>query len=336
MLDIISKIFAPIGMIFTFIDMFFSNIATFIVTKLFKVALQTHLGGSLHFFFYDTLKIIFILSFMIFTISFIRSFFPPEKVKTILNKLGGIGGYFVAAGLGVLSPFCSCSTVPIFIGFVESGIPLGVTFTFLLTSPIVNEIAIGYLWFTYGFKVMAIYTVSGMIIGIVSGMVIEKLNLQHLVEPYVYELHSKAAAVSNMTLKDRITYAADAVAEIVKRVWLFVVIGISIGALIHGYAPEALMVKYAGPDNPFAVFAAVGMGIPMYSNAVGVFPVVEALIAKGVGVGTALAFMMSVVALSLPEMILLKQVIKPKLIAIFVGVAGVSILFTGYLFNIIL
>lgn len=335
-MEIITKLFAPIGALFTAIDMFFSNIASFIVVNIFKVDLSTHLGGSIHFFFYDTLKIIFILSFMIFTISYIRSFFPPERVKEVLNKLGGIGGYFVAAVLGVLSPFCSCSTVPIFIGFVESGIPLGVTFTFLLTSPIVNEIAIGYLWFTYGFKVMAIYTVSGMAIGIISGMIIEKLNLVHLVEPYVFELHSGQVDAEVMTGKDRFKYAFDAVVAIVKRVWIFVVIGISIGAVIHGYAPEDLMVKYAGPGNPFAVFAAVAFGIPMYSNAVGIFPVVEALISKGVGVGTALAFMMSVVALSLPEMILLKQVIKPKLIGIFVGVAGVAILFTGYLFNIIL
>jgi len=314
----------------------FDSFARFIVENLLNLDLGTKLGEGLHFFIYDTIKILFILSFMIFTISFVRSFFPPEKVKEMLNKLGGIGGYFLAAVLGVLSPFCSCSTVPIFIGFVESGIPLGVTFTFLLTSPIVNEIAIGYLWLSFGFKVAVIYTVSGMVIGIISGMVIEKLKLTHLVEDYVYKMHTDAPPAENMTLGDRIHFSADAVKSIVKRVWIFIIIGISFGALIHGYAPEELMIKYAGPGNPLAVFAAVGFGIPMYSNAVGVFPVITALIGKGVGVGTALAFMMSVVALSLPEMILLKQVIKPKLIAIFVGISGCAILFTGYLFNIIL
>lgn len=226
--------------------------------------------------------------------------------------------------------------MPIFIGFVESGIPLGVTFTFLVTSPIVNEIALGFLAISFGLKIAILYTVAGMVIGIVAGMVIEKFNLTHLVEEYVFQMHMGESSIEEMDLKQRAKYALDAVKDIVKRVWIYVIIGIGIGAGIHGYAPENFLVKYAGPNNPLAVFVGVVLGIPLYSNAVGTIPIVEALIHKGVGVGTALSFMMSVVALSLPEMILLKQVMKPKLIGIFVAITGTSIIFVGYLFNIIL
>lgn len=226
--------------------------------------------------------------------------------------------------------------MPIFIGFVESGIPLGVTFTFLVTSPIVNEIALGFLFISFGFKIAFLYTVAGMLIGIVAGVIIEKLNLTHLVESYVFEIHMGEAVMEEMDHKKRLKFSIDAVKDIVKRVWIYVVIGIGIGAWIHGYAPQDFLVKYAGPNNPFAVFIAVVLGIPLYSNAVGTVPIVEALIGKGVGVGTALSFMMSVVALSLPEMILLKQVMKPKLIGIFIAITGTAIILVGYLFNMIL
>ncbi|WP_343216797.1 permease [Crassaminicella profunda] len=226
--------------------------------------------------------------------------------------------------------------MPIFIGFVESGIPLGVTFTFLVTSPIVNEIALGFLFISFGFKIAFLYTAAGMIIGIVAGIIIEKLHLTHLVESYVYEIHMGEAVIEEMDHKKRVKFAFDAVKDIVKRVWIYVILGIGIGAWIHGYAPQDFLVKYAGPNNPLAVFVAVVLGIPLYSNAVGTVPIVEALIGKGVGVGTALSFMMSVVALSLPEMILLKQVMKPKLIGIFIAITGTAIILVGYLFNIIL
>ncbi len=219
---------------------------------------------------------------------------------------------------------------------MESGIPLGVTFTFLVTSPIVNEIALGFLFISFGVKIAAIYTIAGMIIGVIAGIIIEKLHLEHLVEEYVYQIHMGEAEIEEMNFKSRIIFSLNAVKDIVKRVWIFILIGIGIGAAIHGYAPSDLLVKYAGPNNPFAVFVAVVLGIPLYSNAVGTIPIVEALINKGVGVGTALSFMMSVVALSLPEMILLKKVIKTKLIAIFVAITGISIILVGYLFNIIL
>lgn len=312
------------------------SIVDYLVYELMKLSPESHLGNSVHFFIYDTLKIIILLSVMIFLISMVRSFFPPAKVKETLNKFHSSLAYLIAASLGVVSPFCSCSTVPIFIGFVESGIPLGVTFTFLITSPIVNEIAIGFLFLTFGLKVAIIYTVAGMFIGMISGFIISKLHLEHLVEEYIYEMQAKKSFIPDRSFKDRIDFSITQVRDIVGRVWKFVVVGIFLGAVIHGYVPENFLVNYAGPDNPLAVFVSVAAGIPMYSNAVGTIPIIEALINKGVGVGTGLAFMMSVVALSLPEMILLKQVIKPKLIAIFVAITGTSILFVGYLFNFIL
>lgn len=292
--------------------------------------------NAVHFFIYDTTKIIFLLSFMIFVITFIRSFYPPEKVKAVLAKFKGIWSYMAASVLGVISPFCSCSTVPIFIGFVEAGIPLGVTFTFLVTSPIVNEIALGYLFIAFGPKIAILYTAAGMTIGILTGILIEKLNLVHLVEEYVFKIKMADVEVESMKIEQRLHYAKDSVKDIVKDIWIYVVVGIGIGAAIHGYAPEALLVKYAGPNNPIAVFVGVLFGIPLYSNAIGTIPVVEALISKGVGVGTALSFMMSVVALSLPSIIMLKKVIKPKLIGIFVGITGVGIILVGFLFNAVL
>lgn len=312
------------------------SLADFIVGRLFGLDLESKLGDSIHFFIYDTLKIILLLSFMIFTVSYIRSYFPPERVKKILEKFGGFWAHFMASILGVLSPFCSCSTVPIFIGFVESGIPLGVTFTFLVTSPIVNEIAIGFLFISFGLRIAILYTVAGMVIGIVAGMIIEKLNLTHLVEEYVYQIHMNESETPNMDAKQRFNFALGAVRDIVKRVWIYIIIGIGIGAALHGWFPEDIIVKYTGPHNHFAVFASVLLGIPLYSNAVGTIPIIKVLIDKGAGIGTALSFMMSVVALSVPEMILLKQVIKPKLIAIFVAITGASIILVGYLFNFIL
>ncbi|WP_430884191.1 permease [Fusibacter sp. JL216-2] len=335
-MTLISDIFKLIFWPFIQVDRLMIKIADLLTYNVFGITPESHLGGSVHFFICDSMKIIILLSFMIFTISLIRSFFPPERVKLLLNKTNGLFKHLLAASLGVLSPFCSCSTVPIFIGFVESGIPLGVTFTFLVTSPIVNEIAIGFLIMTFGLKIAVIYTIAGMCIGMFSGYLIDKLHLEHLVESYIYEMQSGETIVPDMTWQDRIEFAVQNVKDITGRVWKFVLIGIGIGALVHGYAPADILSTYAGPDQPLAVFIAVATGIPLYSNAVGTIPIVEALILKGVGVGTALAFMMSVVALSLPEIILLKQVIKPKLIGIFVGITGFGILTVGYLFNIIL
>ncbi len=307
-----------------------------LVENVFGLSMATRLGESVHFFIYDTIKILLLLGLMIFAISYVRSYFPPERTKEVLGRFRGVTAHLMASLLGVVSPFCSCSTVPVFIGFVEAGIPLGVTFSFLITSPIVNEVALAMLIGLFGIKIAAIYVTAGVLIGVVGGMLIGYFGLERYVEEYVFTIGVGSAEIEEKTWRDRAAYAKENVKDIVKRVWLFVVIGISLGAVIHGYLPENFLVGYAGADNPWAVFVGVAMGIPMYSNAIGTLPIVEALIGKGVGIGTALAFMMAVTALSLPEMIILRKVIKPRLITIFVSITGVSIVFVGYLFNIIM
>lgn len=332
----------------------FNQLANWLVVDVLNMELSSRLGGALHFFIYDTTKILFLLAVMIFAISFIRSFFPPEKVKEWLEGRRKGAASVMAAILGVLSPFCSCSTVPLFIGFVEAGIPLGITFTFLISSPIVNEISLVMLFSIFGWKVALIYVLAGMTLAIVAGAIIGKLKMEKHVESYVYEIAAgqeevhmqegdkrtfaeKIKAVfSRDELKERTTYAARNVMETVQKIWLYLLIGIGIGAFIHGYAPQDLLVKYAGEGNFFAVPIATILGVPLYSNAVGSLPIVEALLNKGVGAGTALAFMMAITALSLPEMILLRKVIKPKLIAVFVGVVATGIILIGYGFNAIL
>jgi len=296
----------------------------------------TRLGESVHFFFYDTIKIIFLLSIMIFVISIIRSFFPPEKTKKLLSNYKKITAHVMASLLGVVTPFCSCSSVPIFIGFVESGIPLGVTFSFLITSPIVNEVALVMLYTIFGWKIGSIYLASGIMVGIIGGIVIEKLDIEKYVEEYVYQISAGETEIEELDWSDRIDFAKDEVKEIVSRVWKYVIIGIGLGALIHGYAPADLLAQYAGPNNPLSVIAAVAVGIPLYANAVGTIPIVEALMGKGVALGTALSFMMATTALSLPAMIILRKVIKPRLITVFVTVVGISIIGVGYMFNFIM
>ncbi|MCT4612115.1 MAG: permease [Clostridia bacterium] len=300
-----------------------------------NISMETKLGSSVHFFFYDTIKIIILLGIMIFAISYIRSYFPPERTKKILERFSGVKGNIMASLLGIVTPFCSCSSVPIFIGFVEAKIPLGVTFSFLITSPIVNEAAFAILLASFGWKIALVYVITGVVVGVVGGIIIDKLHLEDQVEEYVYKIKTGEVELTKLSSKDRMRFAFDNVKDIIKRVWLFLIIGIGIGALIHGWAPAPLLAKYAGPDNPFAVIVAVIFGIPLYSNALGTIPIAEALIAKGVGIGTALSFMMATTALSLPEMILLKKVIKPKLIAIFVAITGIAIILVGYLFNIL-
>ncbi|MCK9191598.1 MAG: permease [Sphaerochaetaceae bacterium] len=309
-------------------------LVTLLVEKGFKMDVESAWGSSIHFFFYDTVKIIILLGLMVFAISYIRSYFPPERTKKILGKFSGITGNIIASLLGIVTPFCSCSSVPIFIGFVESGIPLSFTFSFLITSPIVNEAAFAVLLASFGWKIAVVYVITGVIVGIVGGIIIGKLHLEKEVEEYVYEKRNGTDYVQEMDAKDRLEFAWDNVKDIIHRVWLFLLIGIGIGALIHGYAPAELLSKYAGPDNPFAVLFAVIVGVPLYSNALGTIPIAEALIAKGVGIGTALSFMMATTALSLPEMILLRKVIKPKLIAAFLIITAIAIVIVGYLFNI--
>lgn len=316
---------------FNWLDKIVSNL----VINIFKLDLESPLGSSLHFFIYDVIKILILLSFMIFMISYLRSFFPPERTKKIIDKFHGISANIIASLLGIVTPFCSCSSVPLFIGFVEAGIPIGVTFSFLITSPIVNEAAFVILLAAFGWKVALIYVITGVFVGVVGGYIIGLFKNENQVEEYVYNLHSKEVEIKTLNRKERFDFAFANMKEIIKRVYIFLLIGIALGAIIHGWVPENFLYKYANKDNPFALFVAVIAGVPLYSNALGTIPIAQALINKGVAIGTALAFMMATTALSLPEMIILRKVIKPKLIAKFVIITSIGIVFVGFIFNYI-
>lgn len=303
------------------------------------------LGSAVNFFIYDTIKILILLTVIIFAIAFFRSYISPIKVRKALAKRNEYIGNVAAALVGIITPFCSCSAVPLFIGFVESGVPLGVTFSFLIASPMVNEIAIILLWGMLGWQITALYIISGLIIAIIAGIIIGKLKLEGEVESYVYEMIEKIKAAEKagvaleeekQTPKERLLSSRDYTFDLLKKIGPYVVIAIGIGAIIHGYAPADFLVTYAGPSNPLAVPIAVLIGVPLYSNAAGIIPLVAVFIEKGIPIGTALAFMMAVTALSLPEMIILKKVLKPKLLAIFIGILAVSITAIGYLFNAII
>lgn len=293
---------------------------------------------ALEFFIYDTIKIFLLLSVIIFIISVIRSYFPPERTKRILSHKREFIGNLLAALLGIVTPFCSCSAVPLFIGFVEAGVPLGVTFSFLISSPMVNEVAVVLLWGLFGWKIAVVYMSAGLSVAIIAGYVIGKLNLEKWVEEYVYKIQSLGMAINTVkeTFKARLANARINTQEILQKVWLYVIIAIGIGGFIHGYAPEDFLVRYAGPQNPFGVPIAVALGVPLYSNAAGVIPIIYALMEKGMSMGTVLAFMMAVTALSLPEMIILRKVLKIKLLAVFVGIMTLTIIAVGYLFNALL
>ncbi len=314
-------------------------IADFITYTLFRMNPATRLASALHFFVYDSLKVLLMLAVIVYAVSIIRSFFPPERAKRLLSGRALFIGNVLAALLGIVTPFCSCSAVPLFIGFIESGVPLGVTFSFLISSPMVNEVALIMLWGLFGWRIALIYIATGVGVAILGGVVIGRLKLEHLVEDYVYQIKAAEAATAEVfeqTWSDRHVYALDYTKDILKKVWLYVVVGIAIGGFIHGYAPQDFLVRYAGPQSPFAVPLAVLIGVPLYSNAAGTIPIVQALMEKGLPIGTTLAFMMAVTALSLPEMIILRRVLKPKLIGIFVGIMSLTIIFVGYLFNWIL
>jgi len=309
------------------------KLITVFVESVFKTPVNSPLGGSLHFFFYDTIKILILLSLMIFAISYLRSWFQPQKTKEMLTHVKGVKANVAASLLGIVTPFCSCSSVPIFIGFVEAGIPLGITFSFLITSPIVNEAAFAILLASFGWKVALTYVAAGVIIGIVSGLLIGKLNPETHLETAAFNGEAFNKIRPDMTQKERIGYAGEQTGDIVRRIWIYLLIGIGIGAVIHGWAPADFLARYAGNNNPLSVLIAVLCGVPLYSNALGTIPIAEALIGKGVGLGTALAFMMAVTALSVPEMVLLRKVMKPRLIAVFIVTATVGIFLVGLLFN---
>jgi len=301
------------------------------------LARDSHLGESLAFFLYDVPKILLLLSGMVFAISIVRTFFSPERTRALLGgKREGVGNIF-AALLGIVTPFCSCSAVPLFIGFVESGIPLGVTFSFLIAAPTINEVAIILLFGLFGWKVAALYITSGLVVAIVAGFIIGRLKMERYVEDFVWKIHRTAEMIEEkLTWADRIERAWESVKEIVGKVWLYVVIGIAVGAGIHGYVPEDALASILGKQAWWSVPVAVLIGIPLYSNAAGIVPIVGTLIEKGASVGTALAFMMSVIGLSLPEAVILKRVLKMPLLITFFAVIAVAIMLTGYMFNWIL
>ncbi len=298
----------------------------------------SHLGEAIQFFVYDTPKVMMLLTLIVFVIGMLRSFFTQERTRKYLAGKRETAGNVMAALLGIVTPFCSCSAVPLFLGFVQAGVPLGVTFSFLIAAPMVNEVAVILLYGLLGWKVAAIYLGTGLLIAILSGWIIGRFKLEHWIEDWVQELRSAEAVVieEKLTWSDRIDRGREAVRDIVGKVWIYVIAGIGVGAAIHGYVPETLMASVMGKDAWWSVPVAVVIGIPMYSNAAGIVPVVEALLGKGAALGTVLAFMMSVIALSLPEMVILRKVLKPKLIAVFIGVVGSGILFTGFLFNLII
>ncbi len=312
-----------------------NNLVEIIIRDWLGISVTTQLGSSVHFFIYSSIKILILLGVMIFIISYIRSYFPPERTKKILSRFKGITGNIIASLLGIVTPFCSCSSVPIFIGFVESGVPLGVTFSFLITSPIVHEAAFAVLLASFGWKLAVLYVLTGVLVGVVGGLIIGKLKLEKEVEQYVYEINIEQEDVENLNNKQRINFAVENVKNIIKRIWLFLILGIGIGAFIYGWAPEQILSKYAGPDNPLSVIVATIIAVPLYSNILGTIPIAEALISKGVGLGTAMSFMMATTALSLPEVILLRKVIKPKLIIYFVAITSIAIILVGYLFNLV-
>jgi uncharacterized membrane protein YraQ (UPF0718 family) len=297
---------------------------------------DSRVGGSVEFFFYDLTKIVLLLSGIIFVVTVLRSFMSVERTRALLGgRREGIGNA-AAAGLGVVTPFCSCSAVPAFIGFVAAGVPLGVTMSFLIASPMVNEVAIVMLFGLFGWKVTAVYIVSGLAIATIAGWTIGRLGMERWVEPFVFETKLRGQLVdpsTSLSWDDRLTMGREEVASILAKIWPYLLVGIGIGALIHGWVPEQWFAEHA--VGPFGVPIAVGLGVPLYSNAAGIMPLVEALHDKGMPMGTVLAFMMSVVALSLPEMILLRRVLQPRLIATFIAVVATGIVITGYLFNVI-
>lgn len=310
-----------------------------LITDVAGIDRQTRWGSAIEFFAYDTTKIMLLLVGIVFAVTVLRSFMSVERTRALLGgRREGVGNV-AAAGLGVVTPFCSCSAVPGFIGFVAAGVPIGVTMSFLIASPMVNEVAVVLLFGLFGFRVAALYVTAGLVLAILAGVFIGRLRAERWVEPFVFEtkLHGMPVdPTQRLSWHDRFAIGREEVGSILGRIWPYVLVGIGVGAAIHGWVPEDLFADIAGPDNPFAVPVAVGLGVPLYSNAAGVLPLVEALHSKGLAMGTVLAFMMSVVALSLPEMILLRRVLKPQLLAVFVAVVATGILAVGFLFNAIL
>ena len=296
-----------------------------------------HLSEAIRFFIYEVPKVLLLLTLIVFVVGIIRSYFSPERTRQILGDKKLFVGNVLASLLGIVTPFCSCSAIPLFLGFVESGVPLGVTFSFLIAAPMINEVALVLLFGLFGWKTALLYMSTGLLIAIISGYIIGRLKLEKFVEPWVYQIKAGQAQIEEQTItfSERIDAGIVAVKEIVAKVWIYIVIGIGVGAGIHGYVPENFMASLMGKSAWWSVPIAVIIGVPMYSNAAGIIPIVQALLEKGASLGTVLAFMMSVIGLSLPETIILKKVLKIQLILIFVGIVAVGIIIVGYIFNLV-
>lgn len=312
-------------------------LADWLTYNLLSVSKTSLLGEAVNFFVFDSIKILLLMVIIIFAVSILRTFIPPERIRSFLSGKKTFSGNIIASLFGIITPFCTCSAIPLFLGFVEAGVPLGVTFSFLISSPMINEVALVLLLGSFGLKVALIYIISGLIISTLSGFVIGKMNLENLVEESVLK-HSSSASFSGIkqSWKQRVEYAWLYTLDILKKVWIYVLAGIALGAWIHGYVPADLLAHFAGGNNWYAVPLATLIGIPLYSNAAGVIPLVSVLTEKGVAMGTTLSFMMAVTGLSLPEFMILKKVMKTKLLLIFASIVAVGIIFTGYLFNAVL
>jgi len=310
-----------------------SKAVALLVENVFGLSIEDRVGASVHFFIYDTLKIFILLSVLIFIVSYIQSYFPPEKTKKILGRLKGIKGSILGALLGTITPFCSCSSIPVFIGFTSAGLPLGVTFSFLISSPLVDLASLMVLMSFFGAKIAVAYVVVGILLAIIGGTIIDKLKMEKYIDDYVWGTENTDMEPIELSQKERISYSREQVMGIIKRVWPYTLIGVGIGALIHNYIPQPVIEKVVGSSNPFAVILATLVGIPMYADIFGTIPIAEALFARGVGIGTVLSFMMAVTALSLPSIIMLSRVVKPKLLTLFVSIVTIGIIIIGYMFN---
>ena len=310
------------------------NLVKKLVEDVFGLSMNEKIGGSVHFFIYDVIKIFVLLSVLIFSISYVQSFFPPERTKKILSRFNGIWANILAALFGTITPFCSCSSIPLFIGFTSSGLPIGVTFSFLISSPLVDLASVILLASIFNWKIAIAYVIVGLVLAVIGGTIIDKLKLESYVESFVFKNKMAELPVENLSVKNRIDFAKDEVLQIIKKVWLYVLIGVGIGAAIHNWIPENAIQAVLGQDKWYSVILATFVGVPMYADIFGTLPIAEALVTKGVGIGTVLAFMMAVTALSLPSLIMLKKVVKQKLLGIFFAIVVVGILIIGYVFNV--
>ncbi len=310
-----------------------NELSRLLIEKVFKLSIDTQVGSALHFFIYDVIKIFILLIIVIFAISYIQSFFPPERTKKILGKIKGIKGNIMGALLGSITPFCSCSSIPIFIGFTSSGLSLGIIFSFLIASPLINPAAFILLLSIFNLKVAVIYVVVGLVLAVIAGTIIELLHLEDQIMDYVKQAKATDLKIDKLTRQERVQYALSSVKAITKKVWIFILIGVGIGSFIHNFIPQNIIENILGDSNPFAVLLAVLIGIPIYADIFGTIPIAQALLLKGVEIGTILSFMMAVTAMSIPSMIMISKVVKPKLLTIFIFIITMGIIIIGYIFN---